>query len=44
MKRLFHTPGLCLIALCGVVCIVLGLDEAEEWLRGQYLELDARCK
>jgi len=44
MKRLIHTPGLILISLCVLVCIALGLDEAEDWLHQQYQELWEDCK
>ncbi len=39
MKRLIHTPGLLLIAGCGLVCSLLAWDAAEEWLYVQYVEL-----
>ena len=44
MKFIFHFPGLVFIALCGLVCIVLGLDETEEWLRQKYLELSEEAE
>ena len=44
MKRLFHAPGLILIALCGLVCCVFAWERAEEWLANKYCELEARCR
>jgi hypothetical protein len=44
MKRLFHIPGLMLIAFCGLLCCVFSLEDAEEWLAEQYTQLEERCR
>ncbi|MEI8289845.1 MAG: hypothetical protein WCH99_10255 [Verrucomicrobiota bacterium] len=44
MNRLLHAPGLMLIAFCGLICCLLGLEAAEEWLSDQYTRLEARCR
>ncbi len=44
MKRFIHTPGLMLIAFCGLICCLCGLDRVEEWLAGQYEDLWKRCQ
>ena len=44
MKRLIHTPGLILIALCGLTCSLIGLERVEYWLADQYEALDKECR
>ena len=39
MKKLLHTPGLILIAFCGLVVSLIGWEAADDWLMKQYLEL-----
>jgi hypothetical protein len=44
MKRLLHTPGLLLIAFCGVFCGIIGWERADDWLFKQYSDLEERCR
>lgn len=43
MKRLFHTPGLMLVAFCGLVCCLCAWERAEDFFAQQYDQLARRC-